>query len=661
MLAAWALLVLLVPCPGSQDAPAPEPVLWLPRHFSDHMVLQREAQAPLWGRAQPGAEVVVRAGWGTEPLRALADRDGRWRVTLATGPAGGPYSVEITSGSGRRTLEDVLLGDVWLAAGQSNMEMTLGPGAETGPGVEGWQEAVRTAADPGLRFFDVTNVFSPRPLDDVGGEWRAADSNSAPAFSALAYFFARRLRSELEAVPIGVLTADWGGTPAECWMSAQGLGDFPVFASTLARAARLAAAPDSTELELAGARREWFEALAAQDASPRAMDPALDDGAWRTVELPRSWEQQGLDFFDGVLWYRRAVELGADWLGQDLALELGPIADSDETWWNGIRVGGLEDRPEAARVYRLPAASLRAGTNLLAVRVLDTGGTGGFQGGPGCLALSGPAGRLSLEGTWRWNLGVSLARTGPPPDLEHLLHPRQPAMLYNGMIAPLVPLALRGVIWNQGESNRVRAEQYRHLFPALIRDWRAHFGRELPFYFVQSSPFAYEGDTGQAARLRDAQREALALPGTGLAVGMDVGEADNVHPARKRELGERLALWALARTYGRTELECSGPLYRSLRVEPGRLRLEFEHARGLRLEGDTTGAFTLAGADRLFHPAQARVEGETLVVWSSSVAEPLAVRYAWGAADPGCLWNAAGLPAACFRSDDWPEPDRRVR
>jgi sialate O-acetylesterase len=632
--------------------------LWLPAVLSDHMVLQRETRVTLWGRAAPLEALEIRAGW--DPTRALeveADGAGTWRVELATPAAGGPYELAIHGAEGSLFLRDVLVGEVWLAAGQSNMEWTLGP--VVGSGVEGWEEALASAPDEGLRVLDVANDARLGPSPDCQGAWKVATRESARGFSATAYFFARELRRAL-GVPVGVITADWGGTPCEAWMSAEMLAPFPEFEARLEglrawlRNPRAAAAAQEARV---GA---WWEALASLDAvdGERCSKPDHDERGWSAVSLPATWEQHGLSEFDGVAWYRRALELPAAWAGQELVLRLGPIDDRDTLWWNGARIGGHEETGEwqTPRVYRIPSALVRAGANALAVRVLDTGGLGGFAGTAEDLRLH-PAGAesaaLSLAGRWSWRASVPLASLGWPPSRQDF-DQNTPSVLWNGMIAPLAPFAVRGAIWYQGEANRERAEQYRTLFPALITGWRAAFARgPFPFYFVQLAPFAYAGDAGEAARLRDAQREALALPATGMAVTMDVGDPADIHPVKKREVGERLALWALARTYGR-ELECSGPLYRAQRVEGGAIRIEFEHARGLTARGAPVRHATIAGSDRVFHPAEARIEGESLRVSSPAVPAPVAVRFGWGAADETNLWNAAGLPAASFRTDDWP-------
>jgi sialate O-acetylesterase len=591
--------------------------------------------------------VSVHASWlGAGALSARADAGGRWQVTLTTSHAPGAQTIEIESDGERRVLTDVRLGEVWLASGQSNMEWTLGPGV--GDGVGGWQEAVASSADADLRFFDVANAVAPAPLDDVVGAWKVAGPETAGHFSATAYFFARALRREL-GVPVGVISADWGGTPCEAWTSAAGLAEFPEFAPGLARLAELARDP-------AGARQRQAEALEAYWRRLTELELQGNRVA-HDVTLPATFEQHGEEAFDGAGSYTREVTLPAAWVGHDLVLELGPIDDRDTTLWNGERVGGHEGTGDwqTPRSYSVPARLVRA-TNSLVVRVLDTGGLGGFYGGAGSLRLVRGDEAFDLAGSWRWVRGADMGTLGWPPSLE-ALGPWEPASLTNAMLAPLEPFRLAGAIWYQGESNVGRHAQYRALFAAMIADWRARFRRELPFYFVQIAPFAYGDDTGQAAWLREAQRLTLDVPRTGMAVTMDIGDPADIHPLEKRLVGERLARWALSGNYGQ-ELEPSGPLFHSLRVEGGRVRLLFEHARGLTTHGKPLGHLELRGADGVWHPAESTLEGESLVAWSAAVPAPVAARLGFGAGDMLALWNGDDLPASSFTSEPFPGPAR---
>jgi sialate O-acetylesterase len=335
-------------------------------------------------------------------------------------------------------------------------------------------------------------------------------------------------------------------------------------------------------------------------------------------------------------------------------LELGPIDDMDTTWLNGRRIGGLEGYGQwrTPRRYAIPAGLLHAGKNVVAVRVLDTGGAGGICGESQDMVLRSKGGTaISLAGSWRYQTGAELGAVGRPP-ARNWMNQNRPAALFNAMLAPLVPLSVRGVIWYQGESNRLRAEQYKRLFPAMIADWRRLFQQpDLPFYFVQIAPFLYDGDAGEAALLRDAQRRALAVPHTGMAVTMDIGIPENIHPSNKQDVGRRLALWALAKDYGRDDLDFSGPLVSRIEFEGSGVRVFFEHAVGLTSDGKELSHFTLAGDDGVYHAASAEIDGESVVVRSAEVARPRSIRFGGGAADQTNLWNASGLPASSFVCD----------
>ncbi|RMH03390.1 MAG: 9-O-acetylesterase [Planctomycetota bacterium] len=637
--------------------PLPAQGLELPAVFGDHMVLQREDRVPFWGRAAAGAEVELRGSWSEDAVaRAVADRDGRWRAELPTGPAGGPHTVTIRAGAERREFTDVLLGEVWLCGGQSNMEWPLGATAGAYGSEEEFRAILAAADRPTIRLFDVAHAFAWEPQEDCAGEWRPCRPDTASSFSAVGYHFGVELQEAL-GVPVGLIGCNWGGTLAEAWTSAEGLARREDFADALALVEELRRHPERAawkrEQRLAEWRRRFDEAEIGSRGGWMAED--FDDAGWPEMEQPATWGGS-LSAFDGVVWLRREVELPAAWVGRDLVLELGPIDDMDTVWFNGRRVGETLEpgRWQQPRRYPVPAGLARAGRNLIAVRALDTGGIGGMNGQPGQLQIApagpgaGPA--LSLAGPWRWQKGSPVGDLPLRPQLDEF-HPNSPTALFNGMLAPVAPFAIRGVIWYQGEANRLRPRQYRTLFPDLIRDWRRAFGRgDFPFLFVQLAPFAYDGDTGQAAELRDAQRRALgAVANTGMAVTLDIGDPGDIHPRNKADVGHRLALWALARTYGLDVGEYSGPLYYGMRGEGDRIRLFFEHAAGLTTrDGEPPSCFTIAGADRVFRPATAVIEGEQIVVSSPEVPFPQFVRFAAGAADQPNLVNGAGLPAASF-------------
>jgi len=644
----WILAPLLV---------ALAPDVRLPGILADHMVLQRETESALWGQADPGELVAVKASWGAT-AETQADDEGRWRVALQTPEAGGPYLIEVKGATKTRRIEDVWIGEVWICSGQSNMEWSVAPGY-VGSGIADWEAIVAAADHPTLRLFDLERAIEPGPVEDCGGEWKPCTPENAPAFSATAYLFGLELQRELH-VPIGLVSTNWGGTVAEAWTSREGLAGFPEFNPDLERLGAIAADPEGARTRLEQGWRDWWSALEEKD--PLSRDGrwrkarfALDS-SWGTMALPALWEPE-LGNFDGLVWFVREFDLPSGYEGKDLLIELGPIDDMDSTWLNGVKIGGMEEegRHQTPRGYRAPATLLRPEHNLLAVRALDTGGAGGFGGRPQDMRM-GPfdsQARTSLAGEWRYHLGASMGELGNPPS-RSWMHPNLPTVLYNGMIAPILPLRFRGVIWYQGESNRGRAAQYRRLFPTLIADWRRAFGQgDFPFYYVQIAPFGYGGDQGEAAELREAQTLTLSVPNTGMAVTMDIGDPGDIHPKNKQDVGRRLALWALARDYGRADIDPCGPLLKETRREGAALRLSFEHGEGLTSHGEPLEHFAVAGSDRVFHPARAVIEGQTIKVESAEVPEPVAVRFAWGAADITRLWNGAGLPAPSFRSDDW--------
>ena len=629
----------------------------MPAIFTQGAVLQREAEVRIWGWSRPGDAVSLVASWpGATKVEGVADDEGRFELTFETPEAGGPYEVAVSAGTNPTyMIRDVWLGEVWICSGQSNMEWTVGPGV--GPGIRNWEEELLTADQPKLRLFNVPNTYSAVPERDCDARWMRCTPETARTFSATAYFFGRELAKHLDCT-VALVESDWGGTVCEAWTSPEGLEAFPEFERDLEAIALLARDPGELERKLADAVSRWWEELGGKDeGSGRAqfMSRSLVDDSWEVMALPAQWEEADRDLgsHDGIVWFRKSFELGEVAEG-DHTLELCAIDDMDTTWVNGRRIGGLEvhgswNKP---RRYTVPSSHLRPGENVIAVRVLDTGGAGGFFGEASAMRLVAPDGaESSLAGDWRYRPTASLRTTGVPPS-SGWFHHNSPTALFHGMISPLLPLSVRGVIWYQGESNRMRWGQYRELFPAMIADWRRQFQNpEMPFYFVQIAPFDYGGDTGEAALLRDAQRRALRVPHTGMAVTMDIGDPRDIHPANKQDVGRRLALWALARDYGHDELECSGPLVSLVERDGANVIVTFEHGEGLSSRGATLEHFTLAGADGVYHPARARIVEGAVHVRSEGVGEPRSVRFGGGAGDGTSLWNAAGLPAASFVVD----------
>jgi sialate O-acetylesterase len=626
-------------CWGAGAAPDPAQVR-LPAIIGEHMVLQQKSDAPIWGWTDAGAEVKVSASWLREPLVARADAQGAWKVRLRTPEAGGPHTLTIR-GANEITLKDVMIGEVWICSGQSNMEWPVSASDNAA-------EEIKAADYPKIRLFDVKNTYAATPQQDCTGAWTACAPGSVAGFSAVGYFFGRMIHKEL-GVPVGLIGSNWGGTVAEAWTSEATLRTIPDFKDGLAFVEKVRKNPELAAPDT----RAWWDKL---DAAPGKAD--FDDAGWAKMELPARWEQKGLPDFDGIVWFRREIEIPTAWTCLDLKVHLGPLDDMDTAWLNGTLIGG-EMKPGAwdkPRIYAAPSNAVKTGRNVLAVRVLDTGQGGGFAGKPDQLKIVSSHGEISMAGQWKYKAGPALKelpRFPPTPAFNQ----NSPTALYNGMIAPVAPFGIRGALWYQGESNVSRALQYRALFPAMIDDWRRAWDRgDFPFLYVQIAPFIYGNNENPApAELREAQMLALRRPNTGMAVTMDIGNPRDIHPKNKQEVGRRLALWALAKTYGKGGLVYSGPIYKSMKKEGSKIRISFDHVgSGLSSKGGAPTHFTIAAADGAFVPAQAAIDGSTVLVWADAVADPAAVRYAWGSADEPNLFNQEGLPASSFRTDDLP-------
>ena len=633
-LQAMAAAALVVLATGAQ-------AVELPRVFGDGMVLQRDQPILVWGSADPGAHVeVALAG---DRARATADADGRWRVELpARAAGGGPLLLRIDDGKAPRELRDVVMGDVWLASGQSNMEWPISQSADA-------QAEIARATDPLIRHFKVPRSWSGLPQRQLsGGEWVASSPEAAGTFSAVAHFFARELRDSQD-VPIGIIDSTWGGSSIEAWMDADTQG---IDGDGLAEAARQLEVEDRQALAQARANlARWT--LPADDAGWQARE--LDTSGWDDLPVPGVWESAGWNGMDGVAWYRTSFELSPAGAQAGVTLGVGRIDDSDTTWVNGVEVGSTHMQYNLARAYAVPASALRAGSNTVAVRVTDTGGGGGIHG-PAQEVFVQPAGAAPrpLAGSWKFRPAQVTALV-----LDDNKNQR-PTLLYNAMIAPLQPLPLRGVIWYQGESNAGSVEQalrYRGQFPAMIRQWRAQWNApQLPFLWVQLASWhsgGDQGDTSPWAVLRESQTATLSLPATAEAVAIDIGDVADIHPKNKQDVGKRLALAARRVAYGERVVD-SGPAFAGATFDEGAATLRFE-GDGLAVRGGgALQGFALAGADRVFHPAVAVIEGVHVRVRSDAVAEPVAVRYAWSDAPVDAnLVGARGLPASPFRSDEW--------
>ncbi len=620
--------------------------------FSDGMVLQRERPVPVFGTDRPGAAVTVRLNGRT--ARARADREGRWTALLPKMAAGGPYEMTV-EGTATRRVADVLVGEVWVCGGQSNMEWTIDAGTD--------MQGEKANPPREIRQFSVEKNAQAKPTRDLRGRWVVASPETLGGFTAVGYGFAKSVYDRLH-IPIGLLSSNWGGTSAEAWTTLETLAGDPVTKPLYDRYAEsMAGYPAALERyrgEIAAAQAKAFPEFDAPGESAAWAGADFDDSGWPTVKLPHLFPGD----LDGVVWYRMTFDLPADRPLTDLALSLGAVDDADVTYVNGRQVGrtdltvpGYYSLP---RVYTVPKEALRPGRNVVAVRVFDFGGAGGFTAPPpGGLRIGDrplTEARTRLERRYASDPRGGASFPQPPVGPGD---PNLPSALMNGMIDPLLPYAIRGAVWYQGENNAGRSEQYRTLFPMMIRDWRRKWRpsaaqRDFPFYWVSLAAFMERHDDGRDsawAELRDAQRETLSLPNTGTALAIDLGEADNIHPRRKREVGRRLALNALAKTYG-LPVEYAGPEPVAVEAQGGLLRVRYRHAAGLRTaDGAAPAGFAIAGADGVYHRATAALRGEAVVLTAPEVPAPRTVRYAWADNPDVNLQNGDGLPAMPFRTD----------
>ncbi|MEM0961702.1 MAG: sialate O-acetylesterase [Bacteroidota bacterium] len=615
--------------------------LQLPHVLSDGAVLQRGEPIPVWGRASPSAEVTVRLGGAR--VQTEATTDGEWRVLVPALPAGGPYRLDVRSGAERLRAEDLLVGDVWVLSGQSNMQWAVKDSDDA-------DAEIAAADDRLIRHIRVPREGADTPQDDItGGVWEPATPDYVGDFSAVGYFFAREIRQS-EGIPIGLIHASWGGSRIEPWMSTAMLG---LDAAGLdATRAEIRAHHQQTEAALRERLGGAFPSE-AQDPVDGEMhplaDPALEDSAWERLRVPIRWESAGYNGLDGVAWYRTSFELSDAEAAAGGHLSLGLVDDGDHTYVNGILVGTGRGGAQPRDLYPLPTSVLQPGRNVLAVRVTDRGGSGGLKGGEGNLFVEIDGGdRRPLAGDWRFR--VTEARMSP------IETNKVPTVLWNQMIAPLTEAPITGVLWYQGESNANEPDAYRGLFQSLITGWRSAWGRPaMPFLWVQLAGYRQPpdgpDDTGRWPALRAAQSAALGLPRTAEALALDVGDANDIHPRDKKTVGERLALSARAMVYGESDVPASGPRYLSHTLRGGQVSVTFAHADGglSTRDGQPPGGFALAGRDGIWHWADAQLRGREVEVRSDSVPEPIALRYAWHDNPTNAtLASGAGLPAAPF-------------
>ncbi len=616
----------------------------LPRLVSDSMILQREIKIKIWGWSNANEKVAV--SFNNKKYHSTADANGNWSIVLPEMKAGGPYEMHIDA-SNHILLKNILIGDVWLCSGQSNMvhQMSL--------------HSIRYANDIAkanyseIRQFLVPSLSNlQKQQDDLPiGNWKSANPKDVLQFSAVAYFFAKTIYEKYH-VPIGLINASVGGTPIEAWTSEEGLKEFPGIINTIEKNkdsvyvnSIIAKSSLNNSNEFLGKDKGLTEAV-------RWYDTSYIPKTWRRINIPGYWEDQGIKNLDGVVWYRREIDLPTSLNGVAAKVFLGRIVDADFLYVNGKLIGNTTYQYPQRR-YKIPEGVLKPGKNIFVIRVINNSGKGGFVPDKPYSLITGDD-TIDLKGYWQYKVGEVFLPEHHESDFSAQ---NQPTALYNAMIAPLTNFSIKGILWYQGEANANRADEYAKLQPELINDWRNKWKQgNIPFLYVQLPGFMdmnYLPLESQWAELREAQLKSLSVPNTGMAVAIDLGEWNDIHPDRKKEVGDRLALLAEKIAYGEN-IVCSGPIYQSSMIDNNKIIISFNNVgTGLIANDDEElSEFAIAGADKKFVWAHAKIEGDKVIVWGDEISNPMYVRYAW-ADDPvnPNLYNKEGLPASPFRTD----------
>ena len=617
--------------------------LRLPRLISDGLVLQRDQTVKIWGWSAAGEEIEL--SFRDQIYNTTANQEGTWEIALPPQSAGGPDDM-ILIGSNEIRVKNVLVGDVWLCAGQSNMVLPMERVKENYP------RDIAGANYPEIRnYFIPTSTNLQASQEDLNsGQWISANPEDVLNFGAVSYFFAREIY-EAYRIPIGLINASVGGTPIESWMSEEGLKEFPDLMEKVTQNKDSAYIRDMLRKTRANRSQQMENDKGLLEATAW-FDTGYSPKGWKNIHIPGYWEDQGLNELNGTVWYRREIQVPASMTGTPAKLFMGRIVDADRIYVNGKEVGNISYQYPPRR-YALAPGILQPGKNLIVIRVTNYSGKGGFvPDKPYYLTANGE--EIDLKGDWQYKVGEVFKPVLNPPQNFSLQD--QPTSLYNAMIAPLTSHPVRGILWYQGESNTHKPGPYYKLLPALIRDWRHAWGnQDLPFLYVQLANFMdrdFLPVESKWAELRNAQLQALSVPNTAMTVAIDLGEWNDIHPLNKKDVGYRLALGARHLSYGEKDLVYSGPLCKSVEVQDNKLIIHFDHLGSglISIDNEPLCQFAIAGADQIYEWAEARIEGQTVVVFHKNIPHPKYLRYAWSNNPDGAnLYNKEGLPASPFQ------------
>ncbi|WP_242155524.1 sialate O-acetylesterase [Aestuariivivens sediminis] len=611
--------------------------------FSSNMVLQRNMDLKIWGTADP--EEALTLSFNGQNLKTKADKNGKWQLTLKPMSVGGPFEM-ILQGHNKLVLDNILIGDVWICSGQSNMAWAMKNSKDA-------NKEIKNADYPNIRLYSVPREISTVPMSEISNaSWEICNPQNIKEFSAVGYFFGRTIHLE-QNLPIGLINTSFGATCVETWTSRESMIKLPNYENFAAKIDTF-----NIEKEKDKKRNKLRKTLGTFPENEMGMEekwmlPETDRSNWLSIPLPGIWEEQGYDNLDGLVWFSRDIDLNIKDDIDKIELHLGIIDDSDIVWVNGVKVGETNWGFETERVYTIPNEVIKSGPNNITVRVQDRRNKGGFTSSPNDLFIKLGKEKVPLSGKWKFKVDQVYDNFEISPN-------ESPSLLFNAMIHPLMPYGMKGVIWYQGENNTGRAMEYRITFPNMINNWRHEWKQgEFPFLFVQLANFGAPNDAPRNsnwAELRESQTKALDLKNTGMAVAIDLGEAYNIHPKNKQDVGRRLALAAQKIGYNKNIVH-SGPQYKSMRIKDDKAIISFDYVgSGLEVKGtnDQLKEFEIAGEDQRFYKASAKIEGDNVMVWSDKVNNPVAVRFAW-ANNPSefNFYNKEGLPAVPFRTDNW--------